>query len=77
MRTRGHDGSCRLKAKLSDATALDTVVTGMGWWRPDAEGPEYGALDVNANAALSYAGPYDPASGSRDTRGISCRIEPC
>lgn len=76
VRTRGHDGRCRLKAKLSDTTAPDTVVTGMGWWRPDGEGPEFGALDVNINAALSYAGPYDPASGSADTRGIPCRIEP-
>ena len=75
VRTRGHDGSCRLKAKLSDATALDTVVTGMGWWRPEGQGPEFGALDVNVNAALSYGGPYDPASGSRDTRGIPCRVD--
>jgi anaerobic selenocysteine-containing dehydrogenase len=73
--TRGHAGSCRLKASLSDATAPDTVVTGMGWWRPDATGPDFGALDININAALSYAGPYDPASGSADTRGIPCRIE--
>jgi thiosulfate reductase / polysulfide reductase chain A len=75
VRTRGHEGRCRLKAKLSAATAPDTVVTGMGWWRPEAPGPEYGALDVNINAALSYAGPYDPASGSADTRGIPCRLE--
>ena len=72
--TRGQDGTCRLKAKLSEVTAPDTVVTGMGWWRPDAPGPEYGALDVNINAALSYGGPYDPASGSADTRGIPCRV---
>jgi thiosulfate reductase/polysulfide reductase chain A len=73
--TRGHGGRCRLKAKLSEATEADTVVTGMGWWRPEGDGPEFGALDVNINAALSYAGPYDPASGSADTRGIPCRIE--
>jgi anaerobic selenocysteine-containing dehydrogenase len=75
VRTRGHAGRCRLKVKLSDATPPDTVVTGMGWWRPEGEGPDYGALDININAALSYAGPYDPASGSADTRGIACRIE--
>ena len=75
VRTRGHDGRCRLKVKLSEATPPDTVVTGMGWWRPDGEGPDYGALDININAALSYAGPYDPGSGSADTRGIPCRIE--
>jgi thiosulfate reductase / polysulfide reductase chain A len=33
-------------------------------------------LDININAALSYSGPYDPASGSADTRGVPCRISP-
>lgn len=67
---------CRLRAKLSDATTPDVVSTGMGWWRPDAPGPEHGALDVNINAALSYDGPYDPASGSPDARGLMCRVRP-
>lgn len=75
VRTRGHGGRCRLKAKLSEATAPDTVVTGMGWWQPEGEAPLYGALDININAAMSYAGPYDAASGSADTRGIPCRVE--
>jgi hypothetical protein len=48
----------------------------MGWWRPDAPGPEHGALDININAALSYDGPYDPASGSPDARGLMCRVRP-
>ncbi len=67
-------GACRLKASLTDATAPGVVVTGMGWWLPESPGPEFGALEVNINAALSYAGPYDPASGSADTRGVPCRI---
>ena len=67
-------GACRLKASLTDATAAGVVVTGMGWWLPEAPGPEFGSLDININSALSYAGPYDPASGSADTRGVPCRI---
>ena len=67
-------GACRLKVSVTDATAPGIVVTGMGWWLPESPGPEFGALDVNINAALSYAGPYDPASGSADTRGVPCRI---
>ena len=67
-------GACRLKASVTEATAPGVVVTGMGWWLPEAAGPEFGALDVNINSALSYAGPYDPASGSADTRGVPCRI---
>ena len=67
-------GQCRLKVALSERVPADVVSTGMGWWRPRGEGPEFGALDVNVNAALSYAGPYDPATGSPDSRGIPCRI---
>ena len=69
------NGACRVKASITDATAPGIVVTGMGWWLPEAAGPEFGALDININAALSYAGPYDPASGSADTRGVPCRIK--
>lgn len=67
-------GTCRLRAKLSDATPPDVVNTGMGWWLPSDPSPEHGALDVNINAALRYDGPYDPVSGSSDIRGIRCRI---
>ena len=67
-------GACRAKASLTEATAPGVVVTGMGWWLPEAPGPEFGVLDININAALSYSGPYDPASGSADTRGVPCRI---
>lgn len=76
LKTANGDGACRLRAKLSDATPPDVVNTGMGWWRPADAAPARGALDVNINAALSYDGPYDPASGSSDIRGIRCRIEP-
>ena len=76
VETRGHAGRCRLRAKVTAATAADTVVTGMGWWRPEGAAPEYGALEININAAMSYAGPYDPMSGSADTRGLRCRVSP-
>jgi hypothetical protein len=67
-------GATRARASLTEATAPGVLVTSMGWWLPEAAGPEYGALDVNINAALSYAGPYDPPSGSADTRGLPCRV---
>jgi anaerobic selenocysteine-containing dehydrogenase len=74
VETPDGSGPCRLRAKVSDATEPDVVSTGMGWWRPSAAGPEHGALDININAALSYAGPFDPASGSVDARGLMCRV---
>jgi hypothetical protein len=46
----------------------------MGWWRPHSAVPDHGALDININAALSYDGRWDPASGSVDTRGLLCRV---
>ena len=67
-------GACRARAEITDATVPGVLATGMGWWLPEAAGPEYGALEVNINVALSYAGPYDPASGSADTRGLPCRV---
>jgi thiosulfate reductase / polysulfide reductase chain A len=76
VETANGQGACRLRAKLSDATPLDVVNTGMGWWRPADASPEHGVLEVNINAALSYAGPYDPVSGSADIRGIRCRVQP-
>jgi len=51
------------------------VVTGMGWWRPAAPGPDHGVREININAVLSYDGPYDSASGSPNSRGLPCRIE--
>jgi len=74
VETPGGGGACRLKASLTEATTPGVLVTGMGWWLPEAAGPEFGALDININVALSYAGPYDPASGSADTRGLPCRV---
>lgn len=74
VETAGHDGSCRLKVRVTDETMKDIARTGMGWWYPEAAGPERGALDVNVNAALTYDGPKDPVTGSSDIRGIPCRI---
>jgi anaerobic selenocysteine-containing dehydrogenase len=73
--TPGATGSCRLKVKVTTDTLVDVLTTGVGWWRPDAPAPHFGARDVNINAALSYSGRMDRATGSVDTRGIPCRIE--
>jgi len=70
----GGSGSCRLKVRVTDDTLEDVLTTGVGWWRPEAPAPHFGARDVNINAALSYRARWDLASGSADTRGIPCRI---
>lgn len=74
VETPGASAACRLRAAVTDATPPGVVSTGMGWWWPEAPGPDHGAFDVNINAAMRYGGPWDPASGSADTRGLPCRV---
>ena len=74
VETPGVQGSTRLRLKVSDATPVDVVSTGMGWWRPEISTPDHGVLDVNINAALSYSGPYDPVTGSASIRGQYCKV---
>ncbi len=69
-------GSCKAKIKITENTPEGVVSTGMGWWRPGSMLPGSGAFDVNINAAMTYDGPWDPISGSVDSRGILCRIVP-
>lgn len=73
VETPGGAGACRLRVRVTDATPPGVVSTGMGWWRPEAPPPDRGAFDVNINAAMSYGAPWDPISGSADTRGLPCR----
>jgi thiosulfate reductase / polysulfide reductase chain A len=74
VETPGATGSCKLKVKVTEATPEGVVSTGMGWWRPGSMMPGSGAFDVNINAAMTYDGPWDPISGSVDSRGMRCRI---
>lgn len=73
VETPGGAGPCRLRVRVTDATPPGIVSTGMGWWRPEAPPPDRGAFDVNINAAMSYGAPWDPITGSADTRGLPCR----
>lgn len=74
IETPGARGTCKAKVKITDDTPEGVVSTGMGWWRPGSMAPGKGAFDVNINAAMTYDGPWDPISGSVDSRGMRCRI---
>jgi len=74
IETPGARGSCKARIKVSENTPEGVVSTGMGWWRPGSMMPGSGAFDVNINAAMTYDGPWDPISGSVDSRGMLCRI---
>ena len=76
LETPSGQGTCRLRIKVTDDVLPGVVRTGMGWWLPEAtDDPLRGATTININAAMGYAGPYDPMSGSADTRGLMCRIK--
>ena len=68
--------ACRAKAHVTNGTPRGVVATGMGWWEPLGDDPGYGALDININGAMSYGGPWDPVTGSSDSRGRRCRLTP-
>ncbi|HEY7242951.1 MAG TPA: molybdopterin-dependent oxidoreductase [Xanthobacteraceae bacterium] len=74
IETPGARGSCKAKVRITESTPEGVVSTGMGWWRPGSMTPGSGAFDVNINAAMTYDGPWDPISGSVDSRGMCCRI---
>ena len=76
VHTAGTETGCRVKAQLTEGAPKGVVATGMGWWEPHAEDPELGARDININGAMSYGGPWDPVTGSPDSRGRLCRITP-
>ncbi len=74
VETQAGAGPCRLRVEVTDRTTPGVVTTGIGWWRPEGAGPTFDALDINVNAALTYQGPMDPATGSVDTRYLPCRL---
>ena len=76
VHTAGTETSCRVKAQVTEGAPRGVVATGMGWWEPYARDPALGARDININGAMSYGGPWDPVTGSPDSRGRRCRITP-
>ncbi len=74
--TPGTETRCRVRAQVTERAPVGVVATGMGWWEPQSESPDLGACDININGAMSYDGPWDPITGSPDSRGQRCRITP-
>lgn len=67
----------RIKQKLRMNPDLDPriVVVAYGWWFPERSCDSlYGWDEANLNILTSNAPPHDPAMGSVNLRGISCRV---
>lgn len=63
-----------LKAWLTDEVPEEIVATGMGWWYPEIDGADRGALTFNIDGAIPYGPPWDPISGSPEARNTACKI---
>ena len=72
--TPGAEGRALLRAWITDEVPEDVVATGMGWWYPEIQGPDHGALTFNIDVAIPYGPPWDPISGSAEARNTACRI---
>ena len=67
----------RIKQKLRMNPDLDprTVIAAYGWWFPERSYDNLFEWDeANLNILTSNAPPHDPAMGSVNLRGISCRV---
>lgn len=63
-----------LKAWLTDEVPEGIVATGMGWWYPEMNGADHGALTFNIDGAIPYGPPWDPISGSPEARNTACKV---
>ncbi|HEY9446619.1 MAG TPA: molybdopterin dinucleotide binding domain-containing protein, partial [Burkholderiales bacterium] len=74
VETASGTGRVLLKAWVTDEVPQDVVATGMGWWFPEKQGPDHGALVFNVDVAIPYGPPWDPISGSPEARNVACRV---
>jgi len=63
-----------LRSKLVDDLPTGIVATGMGWWFPEIEAADHGALTFNVETVIPYDLDCDPVSGSAEARNSACKI---
>ena len=63
-----------LQAALAEEIPVGLAATGMGWWYPEMAGSDRGALKFNVEAAVPYGPPWDPVSGSAESRNTACKL---
>jgi thiosulfate reductase / polysulfide reductase chain A len=74
VETERGKGRTLLKAWVTDEVPDGVVATGMGWWYPEMQGADRGALTFNIDAAITYGPPWDPISGSPEARNTACKV---
>ena len=67
-------GRITQKALVTDGIDPRVVNCQHGWWYPEAETPDHGWRESNANILTSSAPPYDSVLGTYQLRALLCRI---
>ncbi len=67
-------GRVRQRAKFSAAIDPRVVAAEHGWWFPENTNPDHGVWESNINVLTNNQGPYDPAMGTYQLRGLLCRV---
>ena len=74
IETPGFHGKVSGKASFVDSFHPMTISCLSHWWFPEQDGPERGCFESNINTILSHGPPYDPITGTHQTRGVPCRV---
>jgi anaerobic selenocysteine-containing dehydrogenase len=69
-------GRVTQKAHLEPLLDPRVVNAQMGWWYPEADGPDYDWDLSNINVLTSGDAPCDPINGSYQLRALLCRVYP-
>ncbi|MCL2112265.1 MAG: molybdopterin-dependent oxidoreductase [Clostridiales bacterium] len=67
-------GRITQKALVTDGIDPRVVNCQHGWWYPEAETPDHGWRESNANILTSADPPYDSVLGTYQLRALLCRI---
>ncbi len=67
-------GAASFRARVTEDIHPRVVSVDHAWWSPEKAPPGHGVWESNANLLTRGDGPYDPAFGSSQLRGLLCRI---
>ncbi|MFC1874059.1 molybdopterin-dependent oxidoreductase [Chloroflexota bacterium] len=67
-------GSFRHVADVTEDIHPRVVSATFGWWLPEREGRDRGALEVSINACMSYDPPYDSVVGINSVQNLMCQV---
>lgn len=67
-------GTIQHQAELTEDIHPKVVCGVFGWWLPERNTPDRGALETSVNGVTSYDAPHDPEIGINSVQGIMCQV---